>query len=106
MTQNRKLLKKSQEKRENDGNQHFLLSPQFFSTLSQTEIIIVATLNLSSANPFNLYQTKILSSGKELTGFYHGVLIISHDISQNFSHITFAICKLFHFGYVCYLMKI
>ena len=37
-----------------------------FSTLSQGEIIILAMLNFSSANAFNLDQSEILSFGKEL----------------------------------------
>ena len=47
-------------KGENAGNQHFLLFPTMFSTVSKTEIIIVATLNLSSANAFKLDQSKNL----------------------------------------------
>ena len=38
-----------------------------FSTLSKTEIIIVATFNMSSANALNLAQSKTLSFGKDLT---------------------------------------
>ena len=38
-----------------------------FSALSQTKIIILATLNLSSANTYNVDQHKILLFGKELT---------------------------------------
>ena len=63
-------------KGENAGNQHFLLFPQrflpFFDTnliqLSKTEIIILATLNLSSAkfHAFSLVEAKILSFGKGL----------------------------------------
>ena len=37
-----------------------------FSTLSKTKILILGTLILSSANAFNLDQSKILSFGKEL----------------------------------------
>ena len=37
-----------------------------FSTLSQTDIIILETLNLLSANAFNLVKAKILSFGKKL----------------------------------------
>ena len=37
-----------------------------FSTLSKTEIIIFVTFNLSSANAFNLDQSKTLSSGNGL----------------------------------------
>ena len=39
--------------------------PTMFSTLSKTEIFV--TFNLSSANAFNLDQSKILSSGNGLT---------------------------------------
>ena len=41
-------------KGENAGNQHFPLFPQFFSTLSRTEIIIFVTFILSFANALNL----------------------------------------------------
>ena len=37
-----------------------------FSTLLQTEIIVLAMLKFSSANASNLDQSKILSYGKEL----------------------------------------
>ena len=40
-----------------------------YSTLSKTEIIIFVTFNLSSANAFNLDQSKILSIGKGLSPF-------------------------------------
>ena len=54
-------------KGENAVNQHFLLFPQCFLTLSKKEIIILATFNFSSANAFNLVTSKILLFGKELT---------------------------------------
>ena len=38
-----------------------------FPTLSKSEIIILATFNLSSANAFNLDQSRSLLFGKELT---------------------------------------
>ena len=41
--------------------------PTMFSTLSKTEIIILATFNLLSANAFNLDHFRIFSFGKELT---------------------------------------
>ena len=53
-------------KGENADNQYFLLFPTMFSTLSKTDIIILATFYLSSANPLNLIQSKNLSFGKEL----------------------------------------
>ena len=40
--------------------------PTMFSALSKTEITILTTFYLSSANAFNLDLTKILSFGKEL----------------------------------------
>ena len=39
-----------------------------FSTLLKTQIIILSTLILSSANAFNLDQSKYLSFGKEFIG--------------------------------------
>ena len=39
-----------------------------FSVLSKREIIILATLNLSSANAFSLVKSKIVLCGKELKG--------------------------------------
>ena len=53
-------------KRENAGNQYFSPFPTMFSTQSEREIIISATLNLSSANAFNLDQSEILPFGKKL----------------------------------------
>ena len=53
-------------KEENAGNQHFLLFPTVFSTLSQREIVILAIFNLSSANAFNLVMSN-LPFGKVLT---------------------------------------
>ena len=47
-------------------NAAFSPFPTMFSTLSRTKIMIVATFNLSSANAFNLDQSRILSFGKEL----------------------------------------
>ena len=41
--------------------------PSMFSTIStKTEMIILAKLNLFSANAFSLVKAKVLSSGKEL----------------------------------------
>ena len=52
-------------KGENACNQHFLLFPQCFLLLSQTEIIILATSILSSANALNLVRIKTLAFGKK-----------------------------------------
>ena len=59
-TLRKKTLENIVGKEENAGNQHFLPFPTVFSTLSKREIIIFATLNLSSANAFNLVTSKIL----------------------------------------------
>ena len=48
------------EKGEKAGNQYFLLFPTMFSSVSETEIIVCTTLNLLSANAFNLVKAKIL----------------------------------------------
>ena len=64
------------EKGENAGNQHFLLFPTMFSILSQTEFIILVISSLSSAEAFNLVQSKILSFGKKL-----------YSLQQNFGLI-------------------
>ena len=40
--------------------------PKVFSSLSETEIVTLAELNLSSADTFNLVKAKILRSGKAL----------------------------------------
>ena len=53
----RSILKTLLEKRENAGNQYFLLFPQLY----QTGIIILTTKNLSSSNAFNLVKAKMLS---------------------------------------------
>ena len=53
-------------KGENAGNQHFLLFPTLFSTLSKTNFKFLFTFILSPADAFNLDQSKILSFGKEL----------------------------------------
>ena len=54
-------------KGKNAGNQHFLLFPTMFSPLPKTIFIFSVMFTLSSANAFNLDQSKIFSFGKELT---------------------------------------
>ena len=86
MTQSRlltTLYKKSFEnivggKGENAAYQHFLLFPHvfypsrnsplptMFSTLPETNFNLLVTIILSSANPFNLDPSKILSFDKQL----------------------------------------
>ena len=51
--------------------------PTMLSTLSKTGIIILATLNFSSANALNLFKAKILSFGQELT-HYHTTLTLKN----------------------------
>ena len=52
-------------KEENAGNQHFLLFPQFFLSLSKAKIFTIVNFILLSGNAFNLDQSRILSFGKE-----------------------------------------
>ena len=66
------LLKKNPfenivRKGENTGNQHFLLFPQCFLPFPKENCKFSVTfIFLSSANAFNLDESKILSFGKEL----------------------------------------
>ena len=55
-------------KLENAGHQHFLLFPQCFLPYQKTEIIILATFYLPSANALNLVKSKKLFFSKEVTG--------------------------------------
>ena len=67
MTLKKMPFEKIVGKGENAGNQHFLLFPQCFTTQSVRKIIFSAAFILSSANAFNLDQSKILLFGKELS---------------------------------------
>ena len=60
-----KALENTVAKGETTGNQHFLLFPTVFSTLSH-KFVNLATFNLLSANAFNLVMSKTLSFGKRL----------------------------------------
>ena len=74
-------------KGENAGNQHFLLFPTMFSTLSFREIIILAKFKLPSGNTFNLGQFKILSFGREFIGskkYCLGEISICQNCYKNF----------------------
>ena len=62
----KKALESTVGKEDDAGKQHFLLFPQCFPTLSQSEIVILAMFNLSSANAFNLVMSKNLFFGKGL----------------------------------------
>ena len=55
-------------KGENAGNQHFLLFPQCFLPPLRASFNFSAIFVLSSANAFNLNQSKNSSFGKELMG--------------------------------------
>ena len=57
------------EKGENEGNQHFLLFSQCFSTLPKTNFNFSVTFILSSENVFNLDQSKNMLFGNELTHY-------------------------------------
>ena len=61
-----KSLKNIAGKGENGSKQHFLFFSTMFCTISKTEIAIVATFELSSANALNLIFSKNLSFCKEL----------------------------------------
>ena len=56
-------------KGENAGNQHFLLFPQCFLPFPKQGLLFYSNFFMSSANAFNLDQSKVLSFGKELTSF-------------------------------------
>ena len=61
--------KNEKDDKTNAGNQHFLLSPKFFSFFPKRNFNFCVTFLLSSATAFNLDQCKILSLGKESTLF-------------------------------------
>ena len=61
-------------KGEDAGNRAFSPFPTMFSTLSKRNFYFSVTFILSSANPSNFDQSKILSFGKELTDDLLGIL--------------------------------
>ena len=65
-------------KGENAGNQHFLLFPQCCLPFQYS-----AKFNLSSADAFNLDQSKNLSLGKELTITRRQILDSSKDLADD-----------------------
>ena len=103
------------------ANSFSLEESRMFSTLSKTEMIILATFNLSSANAFNLDRSRMLLFGQELTTtlkkkafenivgkgenagnqhfplFQECFLPVPRQISI-LSHIYFVVCKNFQFG--------
>ena len=60
-----KPLENIMGKGENAGNQHFLLFPTMFYSLSKIEITIYVPFDLSSAKALNLVQSENLSFGKD-----------------------------------------
>ena len=73
MTLTKKAFENIVGKGENADNQHFLLFPQCFLSVTKKKINFWIKIILSSANAFNLDQAKYLSFGKELTEMRHGV---------------------------------
>ena len=71
-----------------------MLAPRMFSTLSKTEIIILATFNLTSANAFSLIQSKILWFRIEVKL----VKILNLQIDQEKGHSIehYFLCLLYH----------
>ena len=63
-TRSKTSLENIEGKRENAGNQHFLLFPQCFQPYQRRNSSFI--ISPSSANAFNLDQSKILSFGTEL----------------------------------------
>ena len=59
------------EKKENAGNQHFLLFPQCFSSLHKTNFTFGFILNLPSANAFNLSSERFCRLALVLTCLRH-----------------------------------
>ena len=65
-TLKKKPFENIEGKGENAGNQHFFPFPTVFSTLPRTNFHFSVTFILSSANAFNLDQSKNLLFGKKL----------------------------------------
>ena len=66
MTHKKSAFENIVGKGENAGNHHFLLFPQCFLP-KEKQIIILAILNFSYANVFNLVPPKNFLLGKKLT---------------------------------------
>ena len=75
----KKPFEKTVEKGENAGNPAFSCFPTVFSTLTKTKIIVFSTSILSSANAFNLDQSKILSFAKKLK---NPSVLVTHSFQQ------------------------
>ena len=74
-----------------------------FSTLLKAEIIILVTFTLSSANPFNLDQAKVLSFGKVslIPNLFRPFLYL-HEILKKVLFIKFL--NLYHGPWICILI--
>ena len=116
-TQSRLLTTSTEKPFENifrKGNQHFLLFPQCFLPFRKQVLIFLFKFILSSANAFNLDQSKILLFGKELRDatVTHATLIC-HIISSQ-KHTKALLCQtvnlrvhfLWVFSYTCSLMTV
>ena len=109
MTLGKRPFKNIVGKGENAGNQHFLLSPQWFqlfptqSSISKSQCFLPirnkfsVAFNLSFANAFNLDQSKILLFGKKLRDFLESLTsrhtyheFVYHPVVQYF-HKCFAL---------------
>ena len=66
-------------KGENAGNQHFGLFPQCFQLFPKEISIFLSRFFLSSANAFNLDQSKTLSFSKELAHNYRILSLALHQ---------------------------
>ena len=67
MTMKKRPFENIVGKGDNSCYQHFLLFPQYFQLYQRQKSSILATLIMSSANPFNLVKDKIFLFGKHLT---------------------------------------
>ena len=70
-----KAFENIQGKVESAGNQHFLFIATMFRTQSAPEIIVLAVVDITSADTFNLAESKVLSFSRKLT---HFIIIASH----------------------------
>ena len=75
--------------------------PTMFSALSKTEITILVTFSLSSANAFNLVWSKILSCGNGLTGTVVASKYVFNVISiETLQIANSTICHAIHGSYL------
>ena len=86
------LLENTVGKGEIAHNERFLLFPTMFSTLSEKFLPFSSNLKLSSANSFNLEESKICRLGK-------GECLTWYNVSRGFLNTPFARAWLIHFGF-------